>query len=139
MDGESMQRETNIVVSVLNHARKNTDELFSNDVFSGIEWPSSDEAEIDKKLPLPDDIVDAVTKSVQEDAKIPELQHVWALMVSTGARVSEFAFIVKDDVKLDDPVPHIFIRPNDAKKKRKTKTSIRQVPLTGPLLGVFSR
>jgi len=130
MDGESMQRETNIVVSVLNHVRKNTDELFSNDVFSGIPWPEPDKAKMDKRPSLPDEIVDAVTKSLQEDAKNPVLQHVWALIVSTGARVSEFASMLMDDVKLDDPIPHVFIRPNAAKKKRKTTTSIRQVPLT---------
>ncbi len=130
MDGESMQRETNIVVSVLNHARKNTDEIFNNDVFSGIPWPEPDKAKMDRRPPLPDDIVDAVTKSLQEEAKNPVLKHVWALCVSTGARVSEFASMLREDVKLDDAVPHVFIRPNAAKKNRKSKTSIRQVPLT---------
>lgn len=130
IDPESMQRETNIVVSVLNHVRKNTDEIFSNDVFSGIPWPEPEKAKLDRRPPLPDEIVEAVMHSLKDDAKNPVLQHVWALSVSTGARVSEFAFMLKDDVKLDDRVPHIFIRPNEVKKKRKTKTSIRQVPLT---------
>ncbi|MDW3221311.1 MAG: tyrosine-type recombinase/integrase [Paracoccaceae bacterium] len=129
-DGESMQGETNIVVSVLNQVRKNTDEMFSNDVFSGLPWPEPDQAKMDKRPSLPDEIVDAMTKSRQEEAKNPVLRHVWALSVSTGALVSEFASMLRDNVKLDDPVPHVFIRPNAAKKNRKTKTSVRQVPLT---------
>lgn len=52
IDPESMQREANTAVAVLNYARKNSDTMFEHQVFSGIEWPEPEKPKLDRRPPL---------------------------------------------------------------------------------------
>lgn len=57
-------------------------------------------------------------------------------MADTGARESELIGLRKEDIFLNDPIPHIWIR---ARKNRalKTVTSERKIPLVGASLHAF--
>ena len=55
------------------------------------------------------------------------------VQLNTGLRLSEPIFAKLDDCVLDHEIPHLWVRPNEL-TDRKTKTSIRAVPLYGASL-----
>lgn len=57
-------------------------------------------------------------------------------LINTGARPSELTGLDKNDIKLDDNIPHIVIRPNDH-RQLKTTYSERKIPLLGCSLKAF--
>jgi integrase len=59
-----------------------------------------------------------------------ELRMMLGLIIDTGMRLSEAAGLKVSDICLDQPTPHILIRPNDA-RGLKTLNSERIVPLVG--------
>ena len=61
-------------------------------------------------------------------------------MADTGARPSELVGLTADkgDIRLDTPIPYIFIRPHEG-KELKTPQSKRQMPLTGSSLLAFNQ
>ena len=52
------------------------------------------------------------------------------VQLNTGFRLSEPLFARRDDLELDHAIPHLWIRKNSL-SDRKTKSSIRAVPLVG--------
>lgn len=59
-----------------------------------------------------------------------EARAIFLVMINTGARPSEIAGLRTQDIRLTHNVPHISIEPYDG-HALKTKTSKREIPLTG--------
>jgi integrase len=55
------------------------------------------------------------------------------VQLNTGMRLSEPVFARLDDCVLDHEIPHLWVRPNEL-SQRKTKSSVRAVPLHGASL-----
>ncbi len=64
-------------------------------------------------------------KDLNEDAT-----NIVYTLINTSARPSEIIGLDESDIKLDDEIPHILIRPNEH-RQLKTKYSSRQIPLIG--------
>lgn len=63
-------------------------------------------------------------------------------LIETGARPSEICNLTPDSICLDDPIPHLKIKPRDDPddpREIKTVSSIREVPLVGVALEVFKK
>ncbi len=58
---------------------------------------------------------------------------VGLVQLNTGFRLSEPIFAQREDLVLEHDIPHLWIRPNEL-TERKTKSSIRAVPLVGDSL-----
>ncbi|MEZ5911869.1 MAG: tyrosine-type recombinase/integrase [Paracoccaceae bacterium] len=83
---------------------------------------------MDKKLPLPDDLVSSIEARLSEN-----LRPLWVLLRGTGMRLGEAMGLVTDDIVLDGETPHVLIRPNSIRTV-KTASSVRSVPLVGEAL-----
>lgn len=59
-----------------------------------------------------------------------DARYILLALINTGARPSEIAGLMADDIKLDARVPHILIQPN-ANRALKNAHSERYIPLTG--------
>jgi integrase len=67
-----------------------------------------------------------------------DLRWLVAMVSDTGMRLAEAAGLLKEDIKLDDPVPHVVIREH-LWRRLKTAGSARQVPLVGAALWAARR
>ncbi|WP_298433357.1 tyrosine-type recombinase/integrase [uncultured Jannaschia sp.] len=123
----SAKRETNIVVAVVNHALKEMD-IAAMNRFADLPWPKEQKLAVDKKLPLPDDLVSSIEARLSEN-----LRPLWVLLRGTGMRLGEAVGLVTDDIVLDGETPHVLIRPNSIRTV-KTASSVRSVPLVGEAL-----
>ena len=61
-----------------------------------------------------------------------------ALISDTGMRLGEAAGLLKSDIKLEDPIPHIDLKPHPW-RTLKTKGSQRKIPLVGAALWAVRR
>ncbi|MDF3605353.1 tyrosine-type recombinase/integrase [Paracoccus sp. DMF-8] len=59
-----------------------------------------------------------------------DARYILLALINTGARPSEIAGLMPEDIKLDAKVPHILIQPN-ANRALKNAHSERYIPLTG--------
>lgn len=66
----------------------------------------------------------------------PQAALIAYALIETGCRPSEIANLQPEDIRLDDPVPHIRIRPR-AGREIKTPASIRDIPLVGVSLAAM--
>jgi len=71
---------------------------------------------------------EAALANLNEEARL-----IGQLMIQTGCRTMEAGGLLVKDVRLDTNTAHIQIRFNRI-RKLKTKNSVRDVPITGPLL-----
>ena len=71
-------------------------------------------------------------KSIQNECKKIDDEKRWliALISDTGMRISEAVGLSKDDIKLNESIPYVDIKPHPW-RSLKTKSSIRKVPLVG--------
>ena len=67
-----------------------------------------------------------------------EMRWLIALISDTGMRLGEAAGLIKEDIKLDEPIPHIDLKPHPW-RTLKTKGSQRLVPLTNEALWACKR
>lgn len=67
-----------------------------------------------------------------------QAKHIYLCRVETGARASEIANILEEDIHLNANVPHISIEPK-LDREIKTKASKRIIPLCGVSLEAFRR
>jgi integrase len=67
-----------------------------------------------------------------------DLRWLVALVSDTGMRLAEVAGLLKEDIKLNDPVPHVVIREHPW-RRLKTAGSVRQVPPVGAALWAARR
>ena len=67
-----------------------------------------------------------------------EMRWLIALISDTGMRLGEAAGLLKDDFKLDEPIPHIDLKPHPW-RTLKTRGSQRLIPLTNEALWASKR
>ena len=108
--------------------------LDCKNAFSRVYLPDLDDSKKRKPIPI-DDI-----RQIQKDCMEADDEARWlvALISDTGMRLSEAAGLHMDDIKLDEEVPHIDLKPY-AWRSLKTKGSQRQIPLVGASLWAAQR
>lgn len=130
----SMKPEGTIIAAIINHGLKECDvdlDIGTNP-FASLPWPKEDTRSVDKKLPLPTDVVAAVGERLSR-GNTTELPLIWRLLAGTGMRLGEASGLSHDDLVLDGEIPHVLVRPNSV-RGLKTNSSTRSVPLVGDAL-----
>ena len=89
-----------------------------------------------KRKPIPIENI----RQIQKDCMQADDEARWlvALISDTGMRLSEAAGLHIDDIKLDEEVPHIDLKPHTW-RSLKTKGTQRQIPLVGASLWAAQR
>lgn len=88
-----------------------------------------------KRKPFTQDQLKALWLACRE--RDDDMRWIAAMLLDTGARLAEVAGLALDDIKLNDPVPHIHIQPHPW---RSVKTKLaRAVPLHGAALWAAKR
>ncbi len=130
---KTCQREASIIAAMITHGLVEFDlrDKVSNP-FDKLPWPKEAVRALDKKLPLPDDLVVAVEDRLKR-GRTKELPLIWRILTGTGARLGEIAGLMVEDLVLQGEVPHVRIRPNNV-RTLKTASSTRSVPLVGDAL-----
>ena len=102
--------------------------------FSKVYLPELDD--VKQRRPIPIENI----RQIQKDCVSYNDEARWlvSLISDTGMRLSEAAGLHLDDIKLDDEVPHIDLKPHPW-RRLKTKGSQRQIPLVGASLWAAQR
>ena len=108
--------------------------LDCKNAFSRVYLPDLDDSK--KRKPIPIENI----RQIQRDCMEADDEARWlvALISDTGMRLSEAAGLHIDDMKLDEEVPHIDLKPH-AWRGLKTRGSQRQIPLVGASLWAAQR
>jgi len=108
--------------------------LDCKNAFSRVYLPDLDDSK--KRKPIPIENI----RQIQKDCMEADDEARWlvALISDTGMRLSEAAGLHIDDIKLDEEVPHIDLKPHTW-RSLKTKGSQRQIPLVGASLWAAQR
>jgi len=108
--------------------------LDCRNAFSKVYLPELDDVKQRKPIPI------ASIRQIQKDCVSYDDEARWlvSLISDTGMRLSEAAGLHVDDIKLDDDVPHIDLKPHPW-RRLKTKVSQRQIPLVGASLWAAQR
>mgnify|MGYP000294413761 CR=1 FL=1 len=124
-------KESKIIAAMVNHGMRESD-IDTKNPFIGLPWPKDTGPKVNKKLPLPDDLIESVEARLK-DGRTKELPVMWRLLKGTGMRLGEVAGLSQEDIALNAETPHILVRPN-AIRDLKTASSNRSVPLSGDAL-----
>lgn len=124
-------KESKIIAAMVNHAVREGD-IDAKNPFIGLPWPKDTGPKVNKKLPLPDDLIDGVGERLKR-GRNEELPIMWRLLKGTGMRLGEVAGLCHEDIVLNEDSPHVLVRPN-AIRDLKTASSNRSVPLVGDSL-----
>ncbi|WP_299960365.1 tyrosine-type recombinase/integrase [uncultured Roseobacter sp.] len=124
-------KESKIIAAMVNHAMREGDVDIKNP-FISLPWPKDAGPKVNKKLPLPDDLIGKVEVRLNA-GRTGELPLIWRLLKGTGMRLGEVAGLAHDDLVLDGETPHVLVRPNSI-RDLKTASSNRSVPLVGDAL-----
>ena len=108
--------------------------LDCKNAFSRVYLPDLDDSK--KRKPIPIENI----RQIQKDCMEADDDARWlvALISDTGMRLSEAAGLHIDDLKLDEQVPYIDLKPH-AWRSLKTRGSQRQIPLVGVSLWAAQR
>ena len=108
--------------------------LDCKNAFAKVYLPNLDDSK--KRKPIPIENI----RQIQLDCRQADDEARWlvALISDTGMRLSEAAGLHIDDIKLDEKVPHIDLKPHSW-RTLKTKGSERQIPLVGASLWAAQR
>ena len=108
--------------------------LDCRNAFSKVYLPELDDVKQRKPIPIED------IRQIQKDCVSYDDEARWlvSLISDTGMRLSEAVGLHVDDIKLDDEVPHINLKPHPW-RRLKTKGSQRQIPLVGASLWAAER
>lgn len=133
LTGSSITRIFGTVRSVTNFAANEIGIDFSNP-FGKVYFDRS--AGVEERVPLPNDVI----RRLQQDCRRidDDLRWMVALVSDTGMRLAEAAGLLKDDLRLDDPIPHVVVREHPW-RRLKTAGSTRKVPLVGASLWAARR
>lgn len=133
LTGSSITRIFGTVRSVINFAASEIGIDFSNP-FGKVYYDRT--AGVEERVPLPIDVI----RSLQKDCRRidDDLRWLVALVSDTGMRLAEAAGLLKDDLRLDDPIPHVVVREHPW-RRLKTAGSARKVPLVGASLWAAQR
>ena len=100
-----------------------------SNAFSNTYMPDLDDSK--QRQPISNEDI----KTIQNECKKIDDEKRWliALISDTGMRLSEAAGLLKEDLKVNQNIPYIDIKPHPW-RSLKTKSSIRKVPLVGASL-----
>jgi integrase len=125
----SARRRLNSIKAVVNKGRLESDQAFANPFERlGITKEGQDSED---RLPFTHEELLTVAKACL--AKDDDIRWLVAMLLDTGARMAEIVGLRNEDISLDRPIPHVFIRPHEGRGV-KTKASSRTVPLVGMAL-----
>jgi integrase len=130
----TVRKQTAIMSAMLNIAFRHLD-IDRLSPFRGLKIPGENE----HKRPMR-----AVTNELLVEVKQRLLYRtkpyklIGLIQLNTGMRLSEPTFARLDDLVLDHPIPHLWVRRNEL-SSRKNKSSIRAVPLVGTSLYAAQR
>lgn len=131
--GSSITRVFGTVRSVINFAASEIGIDLTNP-FGKVYYDRT--AGVEDRAPLP---LDAI-RTLQAECRAldDDLRWLVALVSDTGMRLAEAAGLMKEDLKLDDPIPHVVVREHPW-RRLKTAGSSRMVPLAGAALWAAQR
>lgn len=131
--GSSMTRVFGTVRSVINFAAAEIGIDISNP-FGRVYYDRN--AGVEDREPLPLDVI----RTLQSECRKldDDLRWLVALVSDTGMRLAEAAGLLREDLKLDDPIPHVVVREHPW-RRLKTAGSNRKVPLVGAALWAAQR
>ena len=100
-----------------------------SNAFSNTYMPNLDDSKERQPISIED------IKIIQNECKKIDDEKRWliALISDTGMRLSEATGLLKDDLKVNESIPYVDIKPHPW-RSLKTKSSIRKVPLVGASL-----
>ena len=132
----SIRRQLSTLSALVNYVSKELG-LEPNPAFSGV---IIHDVEVDgdthKRPSVPTEVIAAVQQRCLE--MDDEARSAVALVSDTGLRLSEALGLIKEDVILDGPVPHLVVRSHPW-RRLKTSASARKVPLVGAALWAAQR
>lgn len=133
LTGSSITRVFGTVRSVINFAASECGVEFRNP-FGKVYYDRN--AGVEERVPIPADVI----RRLQQDCRRidDDLRWLVALVSDTGMRLAEAAGLLKDDLRLDDPIPHVVVREHPW-RRLKTAGSARKVPLVGASLWAAKR
>jgi integrase len=133
LTGSSITRIFGTVRSVTSFAASEIGIDFSNP-FGKVYYDRN--AGVEERVPLPIEVI----RSLQQDCRRldDDLRWLVALVSDTGMRLAEATGLLKDDLRLDDPIPHVVVREHPW-RRLKTAGSARKVPLVGASLWAAQR
>lgn len=131
--GSSITRVFGTVRSVINFAASEIGIDITNP-FGNVYYDRN--AGVEGRAPLPLDAIRCIQAECQK--LDDDLRWLVALVSETGMRLAEAAGLQKEDIRLDDPVPHVLIREHPW-RRLKSAGSTRQVPLVGTALWAAHR
>jgi integrase len=133
----TVRRNLNTLVAVYNRGLREFDIHGRNNPFESIQI-AEERQDIKERAPYTADELLTVSKACR--AKDDTIRHIVALQSDTGARLGEIVGLLRSDVVLDGPVPHIIIQPHPKLGRTlKTPNSERKVPLVGEALWAAQR
>ncbi|OXE42965.1 integrase [Methylobacterium radiotolerans] len=134
---QTVRRNLNTVVAVFNRGLKEFDVHGRNNPFEGIQI-AQEHLDTKERLPYTAEELRKVAEACRKKDDTP--RHIIALQADTGARLAEIAGLLRSDVVLDGPVPHIIIQPHPKLGRTlKTPNSERKIPLVGEALWAAQR
>ncbi|PWE28382.1 integrase [Maritimibacter sp. 55A14] len=131
--GSSITRIFGTVRSVINFAASEVGIDITNP-FGRVYYDRA--AGVEDREPLPVDVI----RTLQAECRKldDDLRWLVALVSDTGMRLAEVVGLLKEDLRLDDPIPHVVVREHPW-RRLKTAGSARKVPLTGAALWAAQR
>ena len=102
--------------------------------FSGTFMP--DKPDASPRQPIPNEILKVIQNRCQSTDD--EMRWLIALISDTGMRLSEAAGLLREDIRVDEVVPYVDIRPHPW-RRLKTIGSQRRIPLVGMSLWAVKR
>lgn len=134
---QTVRRNLNTVVAVYNKGLKEFDIHGRNNPFEALSIPDEHQ-DTKERLPYTAEELRKVAEACRK--KDDTARHIIALQADTGARLAEIAGLLRSDVVLNGPVPHIIIQPHPKLGRTlKTPNSERKVPLVGEALWAAQR
>jgi integrase len=132
----SARRQLSTLSALVNYVSKEMG-FDPNPAFSGVIINEVEvNADSQKRPSFPIDVIKAVQqRCVEVD---DEARWAVALVSDTGLRLSEALGLIKEDVILDGPVPHLVVRSHPW-RRLKTSASARKVPLVGAAMWAAQR
>ncbi len=105
-----------------------------SNAFAKTYFPNDDNAQVRQPISIQDiSKVQSLCKDIDD-----EMRWLIALISDTGMRLGEAAGLLKEDIKLDEPISHIDLKPHPW-RALKTKGSQRLIPLTKEALWASKR
>ncbi len=130
----SVRKQTAIMSAMLNIAFRHLD-IDRLSPFRGLKIPGEAEHKRPMRIVTHELLVEIKQRLL---CRIKPYKLIGLIQLNTGMRLSEPVFARLDDLDLNHPIPHLWIRRNEL-SNRKTKSSIRAVPLVGASLYAAQR